>query len=144
MITKVFAHAATVVLTADRLAACGSTSDVGQNSPQGTQTSQICKQSSAAKPGYPRPLNKLDGGANTLSGAGSTFVAPAMSIWTKDYSGSDGVQVAYQSIGSGGGVQQISAATVDFGASDTPMKDSELASAKAPNVRRSAESRLAP
>ncbi len=53
-----------------------------------------------------------------------------MSVWTKDYSQSDGVQVAYQSIGSGGGVQQIVAGTVDFGASDTPMKDSELTAAK--------------
>ena len=53
-----------------------------------------------------------------------------MSVWTKNYSESDGVQVAYQPIGSGGGVQQIVAGTVDFGASDTPMKDSELAAAK--------------
>jgi len=65
-----------------------------------------------------------------LSGAGSTFVAPVMSVWAKDYSQSDGVQVAYQPIGSGGGVQQIVAGTVDFGASDTPMKDSELTAAK--------------
>ncbi|KZS76460.1 hypothetical protein A4G26_21710 [Mycobacterium kansasii] len=57
-------------------------------------------------------------------------MAPVMSVWTKNYSQSDGVQVAYQSIGSGGGVQQIIAGTVDFGASDTPMKDSELATAK--------------
>ena len=53
-----------------------------------------------------------------------------MSVWTKDYSQSDGVQVAYQSIGSGGGVQQVIANTVDYGASDTPMKDSELTAAK--------------
>ena len=53
-----------------------------------------------------------------------------MSIWTKDYRTSDGVDVTYQSNGSGAGVQQISAAAVDFGASDTPMLDSELASAK--------------
>ncbi len=136
MITKTFTNVAIAVLTAGALAACGSTSnsgstsDRGANNTQAAQAVQICGQGSASKPGYPRPLNKLDGGANTLSGAGSTFVAPAMSIWTKDYSTSDGVDVAYQSIGSGAGVQQISAATVDFGASDTPMLDSELASAK--------------
>ncbi|CDO91633.1 hypothetical protein AWC29_11410 [Mycobacterium triplex] len=129
MITKTFVRASALLLVG-ALAGCGSTSNVGQNSTQAVQAGQICGQSSAGKPGYPRPINKLDGGANTLSGAGSTFVAPVMSIWTKDYSTSDGVQVAYQSIGSGGGVQQISAATVDFGASDTPMKDSELALAK--------------
>ncbi|WP_036525832.1 phosphate ABC transporter substrate-binding protein PstS [Nocardia sp. NRRL WC-3656] len=122
--------AAVVALTATGLAACGSTSDVGGgNTTQEAQAGQICGQAAAAKPGYQRAIAKLDGGASTLSGAGSTFVAPVMSVWTKNYS-SEGVQVAYQSIGSGGGVQQISADTVDFGASDTPMKDDELAKAK--------------
>jgi phosphate transport system substrate-binding protein len=123
--------AVVAVLTAGGLAACGSTSDVGQtNTTQEAQAGQICGQQAASKPGYPRSIAKIDGGATSLSGAGSTFVAPVMSVWTKDYSTSDGVQVAYQSIGSGGGVQQISAGTVDFGASDTPMKDDELAKAK--------------
>jgi len=125
-ITAVVAIAATGWVTA-----CGSTSNVGAGSNgQTAQAGQICGQQAAAKPGYPRTVPKIDGGANTLSGAGSTFVAPVMSVWTKNYSQSDGVQVAYQSIGSGGGVQQIFAGTVDFGASDTPMKDSELAAAK--------------
>src|SRR6266568_2348275 len=66
------------------------------------------------------------------NGAGGTFVAPMLSVWTKEYSKTDKVQVAYQSIGSGGGVKQISAGTVDFGESDAPMKDSELAQAKGP------------
>ncbi|WP_082274401.1 phosphate ABC transporter substrate-binding protein PstS [Mycobacterium innocens] len=125
-ITAVIAIAATSWVTA-----CGSTSNIGAGSTtQAAQAGQICGQQSAAKPGYARTIPKIDGGANTLSGAGSTFVAPVMSVWTKNYSQSDGVQVAYQSIGSGGGVQQIIAGTVDFGASDTPMKDSELATAK--------------
>ncbi|MET8427794.1 phosphate ABC transporter substrate-binding protein PstS [Nocardia sp. NPDC004860] len=125
--------AAVVALTAAGLTACGSTSDVGGgNTTQQAQAGQICGQQGADKPGYKRTITKLDGGASTLSGAGSTFVNPVMSVWTKDYSTSDGVQVAYQSIGSGGGVQQISAGTVDFGASDTPMKDDEIAKAKGP------------
>ena len=125
-ITAVIAIAATSWATA-----CGSTSNIGASSTApAAQAGQICAQQSAAKPGYPRTIPKIDGGASTLSGAGSTFVAPVMSVWTKSYSESDGVQVAYQSIGSGGGVQQIIAGTVDFGASDTPMKDSELAAAK--------------
>ncbi len=127
---KTFAHVAIAVLTVGALAACGSTSNVGQSTTEAAQAGQICGQGSAAKPGYPLPIKKLDGGANTLSGAGSTFVAPVMSIWTKDYSTSDGVRIAYQPIGSGGAVQQISAGTIDFGATDTPMKDSELAAAK--------------
>ncbi len=127
---RAFAHVAHVVLAMGALAACGSTSNVGQSTTEAAQAGQICGQGSAANPGYALPINKLDGGGTTLSGAGSTFVAPVMSIWTKDYSASDGVKVAYQSIGSGGGVQQISAGTIDFGATDTPMKASELASAK--------------
>ena len=120
-----------VAIVAASLTGCGSTSGGGTASTtQQAQAGQICGQQAAAKPGYPRTIPKIDGGATSLSGAGSTFVAPVMSVWTKDYSQSDGVQVAYQPIGSGGGVQQIIAGTVDFGASDTPMKDSELAAAK--------------
>ena len=52
-----------------------------------------------------------------------------MSMWAQAYS-KKGTNVAYQGIGSGGGVSQINAQTVDFGASDTPMLDTELAAAK--------------
>jgi phosphate transport system substrate-binding protein len=91
---------------------------------------QICAQNATLKPAYPAPFSPVAGGSKTLSGAGSTFVAPVMSVWTKDYSTQAGVQVAYQSIGSGGGVQQIQAQTVDFGDSDTGMTDSEIAASK--------------
>ncbi len=122
---------AVVTILAASLTGCGSTSGgLAASSTQQAQPGQICGQQAAAKPAYPRTIPKIGGGANGLSGAGSTFVAPVMSVWTKSYSESDGVQVAYQPIGSGGGVQQIVAGTVDFGASDTPMKDSELAAAK--------------
>lgn len=123
--------AVVAIAAASWLTGCGSTSGGGAaSSTQQGLAGQICGQQAAAKPGYPRTIPKIDGGATSLSGAGSTFVAPAMSVWTKNYSQSDGVQVAYQPIGSGGGVQQIIAGTVDFGASDTPMKDSELAATK--------------
>jgi phosphate transport system substrate-binding protein len=123
--------AVVAITAAGWLTGCGSTSGGGAaSSTQQGLAGQICGQQAAAKPGYPRTIPKIDGGATSLSGAGSTFVAPVMSVWTKDYSQSDGVQVAYQPIGSGGGVQQIVAGTVDFGASDTPMKDSELTAAK--------------
>jgi phosphate transport system substrate-binding protein len=56
-----------------------------------------------------------------LTGAGSTFVAPIMSKWTADYSSRTGDTVTYGSIGSGGGIDQITARTVDFGASDAPL-----------------------
>ena len=64
--------------------------------------------------------------AADITGAGSTFVYPILSKWSADYSTKTGVNINYQSIGSGGGLAQIKAATVDFGASDAPMKPAEL------------------
>jgi phosphate transport system substrate-binding protein len=69
-----------------------------------------------------------------LTGAGSTFAAPLYSRWFSDYKANvaPGVEGNYQSIGSGGGVKQITEKTVDFGASDAPMSDTELAAAAGP------------
>ena len=65
--------------------------------------------------------------AADVTGAGASFVYPAMSKWSADYKSATGKQVNYQSIGSGGGIAQIKAATVDFGSSDAPLKPEELA-----------------
>jgi hypothetical protein len=63
-----------------------------------------------------------------LSGAGSTFVYPVMTRWIQDFSQThQNVQINYQSIGSGGGIQQVKAKTVDFGASDAALTDQQLA-----------------
>jgi phosphate transport system substrate-binding protein len=63
-----------------------------------------------------------------LSGAGSTFVYPVMTRWIQEFSRSHpNVQINYQSIGSGGGIQQVKAKTVDFGASDAALTDAQLA-----------------
>jgi phosphate transport system substrate-binding protein len=64
--------------------------------------------------------------ATEITGAGSTFVYPILSKWSADYSAKTEIHVNYQSIGSGGGLAQIKAATVDFGASDSPMKPEDL------------------
>jgi len=64
--------------------------------------------------------------AETLNGAGATFPYPVYSAWAFDYNKVTGVQLNYQSIGSGGGVKQVSARTVDFGASDDPMNPEQL------------------
>ena len=71
-------------------------------------------------------------GQTTLNGAGATFPYPMYSKWFSEYSKlhSD-VQINYQSIGSGGGIRQVTAGTVDFGASDMPMTDKQLSDAKA-------------
>jgi phosphate transport system substrate-binding protein len=67
-------------------------------------------------------------GAQQVTGAGSTFVYPVLSAWAADYQKQSGTSVNYQSIGSGGGVAQIKAGTVDFGATDQPLDPQELAS----------------
>jgi phosphate transport system substrate-binding protein len=67
------------------------------------------------------------GGKVTLTGAGATFPAPIYGKWFSDYGQAHPVQVNYQSIGSGGGIQQVTAGTVDFGASDAPMTAEEAA-----------------
>ncbi|MBW8785267.1 MAG: phosphate ABC transporter substrate-binding protein PstS [Novosphingobium sp.] len=67
--------------------------------------------------------------AENITGAGSTFVFPILSKWAADYSNQTGDHINYQSIGSGGGIAQIKAATVDFGASDKPLAPEELAQA---------------
>ena len=65
--------------------------------------------------------------AADITGAGATFIYPLLSKWSADYNGATGTKINYQSIGSGGGIAQIKAATVDFGSSDAPMKPEELA-----------------
>jgi phosphate transport system substrate-binding protein len=65
--------------------------------------------------------------AADATGAGASFVYPIMSKWSADYAGATGKKVNYQSIGSGGGIAQIKAGTVDFGSSDAPLKPEELA-----------------
>lgn len=69
------------------------------------------------------------GVAADITGAGSTFVYPVLSKWSTTYSGKTGNKVNYQSIGSGGGIAQIKAATVTFGASDKPLTPEELQAA---------------
>ena len=66
-----------------------------------------------------------------LNGAGATFPYPMYSKWFSEYhKAHPEVQINYQSIGSGGGIRQLTAGTVDFGASDGPMSDEQLAAAK--------------
>ena len=65
--------------------------------------------------------------AAEITGAGASFVFPAMSKWSADYNAATQHRVNYQSIGSGGGIAQIKAATVDFGSSDAPLKADDLA-----------------
>ncbi len=88
-----------------------------------------CSANSDKKPG-----DTTAAAANTssvdLTGAGATFPYPLYSTWFSQYAAKTGVRINYQSIGSGGGIRQLSEQTVDFGASDAPMSDEEMGKAK--------------
>ena len=64
--------------------------------------------------------------AQEATGAGASFPAPLYAKWAADYNKATGVKINYQSVGSGAGLRQIEAKTVDFGASDMPLKDEDL------------------
>ena len=65
--------------------------------------------------------------AQDITGAGASFPAPLYAKWAAEYNKATGVKVNYQSVGSGAGIRQIDAKTVDFGASDMPQPDADLA-----------------
>src|SRR3954452_3169918 len=68
--------------------------------------------------------------ASSINGAGATFPLPVYQEWAARLKDKDGLTVNYQGIGSGGGIAQFTAGTVDFGATDSAMEDSEVAAAK--------------
>jgi len=72
------------------------------------------------------PVALASTGTTSLTGAGATFPYPLYSKWFDMYHEKTGIEINYQSIGSGGGIQQIKAGTVDFGASDAPLSDARL------------------
>ena len=65
-----------------------------------------------------------------LTGAGSTFVSPLVSLWAADYASKTGTQIAYSPVGSGAGIAAITAGQVDFGASDAPLSPDQFAACK--------------
>jgi phosphate transport system substrate-binding protein len=67
------------------------------------------------------------GAPGDVTGAGASFPAPLYAKWAADYNKATGAKINYQSVGSGAGIKQIDSKTVDFGASDMPLKDEELA-----------------
>ena len=84
----------------------------------------------ACQPSGDKPADGSPGGSTTqVSGAGASFIYPLVSKWSADYNAATGRQVNYQSIGSGGGIAQVKAGTVDFGSSDKPLSSEELAEA---------------
>ncbi len=82
------------------------------------------------KSGDSAAANAATSSSVDLNGAGATFPYPIYSKWFSDYASAKGVKINYQSIGSGGGIKQLSEQTVDFGATDGPMAEDELKNAK--------------
>lgn len=80
----------------------------------------------------PKDLSNTAGDDNTSLGAGSTFIYPLFSKMFSVYNAKAGLRVNYQSIGSGGGILQLTNKTVDFGASDAPMNEEQEGKAGAP------------
>jgi phosphate transport system substrate-binding protein len=89
-----------------------------------------CGDSSKSAPGGAPAAQSATTSGSNLTGAGATFPYPLYSRWFSDYATKTGVRINYQAIGSGGGIRQLSEQTVDFGATDAPMSDAELAKAK--------------
>jgi phosphate transport system substrate-binding protein len=125
-------------------AGCGSTNNVSSSTTSTSSASTassvtfgganqaLCANAGNTTPDYANTIGTIPGGAKTVTGAGSTFVAPMMDDWIKAYSQATGVQVTYDSIGSGGGVEQIQKGTVNFGQSDVGITPAEIAAAKGP------------
>ena len=95
-----------------------------------------CKPSDSAAPAASAPEAGAAGATTAatpstaeISGAGASFIYPLVSKWSADYNTATGAKINYQSIGSGGGIAQIKAGTVDFGSTDKPLSTEELAQA---------------
>lgn len=108
-----------MALSCALIAGCGS--DSGAENGDNAATDSSSTGSSAS--------NSANGasvaGATSLSGEGATFPAPLYTRWFDAYNKARNVQIDYKSTGSGAGIKQLTAGTVDFGASDAPLKDSE-------------------
>ena len=118
------AFAAAMVFGACTTTGASPSAPAGAASQAPAATSNGSKAPSAAGMTAPEPASA----AITLQGAGATFPTPLYTKWFEDYSAKyANVKVDYQSIGSGGGIKAITQQTVDFGASDAPMKDTEIA-----------------
>lgn len=121
-----FGLAALIVLTALVAVGCGDSGDLpSAGADQTTSTSSAGDGSTATTAADDGPLTA------SLNGAGATFPGPLYLEWIGEFQQAEpGVAINYQAIGSGGGIQQFTQGTVDFGASDAPMKDEEITEAE--------------
>ncbi|MGA2286056.1 MAG: phosphate ABC transporter substrate-binding protein PstS, partial [Dehalococcoidia bacterium] len=121
------AAAATAALL---LAACGGSSNSSSPTPAARQTAAPTQATGATAAAATSPCPPSDA-AKGLTGAGASFPFPLYSKWVDQFNKQCGIQINYQSVGSGAGISQITAKTVDFGASDGIMTDDQVAAAVA-------------
>ena len=95
----------------------------GRPNPTGSRPGD-CSDCSSSRPAGLEPAPRC--AAQSLTGAGATFPNPIYTKWFDAYSKKTGIQINYQSIGSGGGIRQFTEGTVDFGATDGPMNESQI------------------
>jgi len=116
---------ATMLGLATLLAACGGATPAATSTPGGGAT--------AATNACAVPVKaKCPDEASELTGAGATFPAPIYTKWVSEYNKLTGIQINYQPVGSGGGIKSLTDKTVDYGATDGPMTEAQLAAAGSP------------
>jgi phosphate transport system substrate-binding protein len=108
------------------LSACGGDSNSSSTPTAASRSPTVQSTGTAAQSPCPP-----SGATTSLTGAGASFPYPLYSKWTSQFDKQCGVQINYQSVGSGAGISQITAKTVDFGASDGIMTDEQVAAAEA-------------
>ena len=116
---------ASIFALATLLTACGGAGPAATNAPSDGATAAA---SSCAVP----VRAKCPDEASELVGAGATFPAPIYTKWVSEYNKLTGIQINYQPVGSGGGIKSLTDKTVDFGATDGPMTEAQLAAAGSP------------
>lgn len=108
------------------ITACSNSSDTAAEDTATTETQDGAATSTTAAGGDTQAPAAAENVSMNITGAGASFPQPIYAKWSADYNGATGGQVNYQSIGSSGGIKQITEKTVDFGASDAPMTPEEL------------------
>ena len=109
------------------LTACNKSTDTAESAAQSdTSAATVAETTNTATSSPASDFKSAENIAMNITGAGASFPQPIYAKWSYDYNAATGGQVNYQSIGSSGGIKQIQAKTVDFGASDAPMTPEEL------------------
>jgi phosphate transport system substrate-binding protein len=122
-----------LALVGAALAGCGG-NNAATNSGSSAGGTNSAAGGSTASTGGSTSATGATGGATRLTGAGATFPGPIYSKWFSKYNQEKGVQINYQEVGSGAGIKQLTAQTVDFGATDVPVKDKDIAEMPSPIV----------